>query len=84
MTHSLLAISSATLPDATEGNPYLATLSATGGVAPYHWNLASGKLPAGFVLNGNAGAIDGITSQNGAFPISVSVSDASGQGASRT
>jgi hypothetical protein len=84
VTSAPLSIASTALPDATEGNPYSATLSATGGATPYHWTLASGKLPAGFVLDASTGMIEGVTSQSGAFSISVSLSDASGQSASRT
>jgi hypothetical protein len=78
-----LAISSASLPEATEGNPYAAGLSATGGTPPYRWALASGKWPAGILLDAATGAIDGTTSQTGAFPVTVSATDASGQTASR-
>ncbi|HMK23397.1 MAG TPA: Ig domain-containing protein, partial [Terriglobales bacterium] len=78
-----LAISSATLPEATEGNPYSVTLSATGGTTPYHWSVVSGKLPSGFVFDASSGTIDGSTSQTGVFSVTVSASDAAGQSATR-
>ena len=43
--------SNAQLPDATEGSNYSATLTATGGVAPYTWALVSGSLPPGLTLD---------------------------------
>jgi hypothetical protein len=42
----------------TTKSVYSATLKASGGVAPYAWSLASGKLPAGLTLS-SSGAISG-------------------------
>jgi len=41
-----VAITSASLPTATAGTAYSATLTASGGTQPYIWTLASGQLPA--------------------------------------
>jgi hypothetical protein len=38
---------------------YSATLTASGGTAPYTWLLTSGTLPAGLMLNAATGAISG-------------------------
>ena len=76
-----LALTSTALPEATEGTPYTAGLSASGGTTPYSWKL-SGSLPSGFVFNASQGAISGITSQSGAFAITASVTDATGHTAS--
>src|SRR3974390_3085921 len=55
-----LPLSVATLspPQGVIGVPYSMTLIATGGVAPYAWNVASGSLPAGLSLS-RAGVISG-------------------------
>jgi hypothetical protein len=78
-----LSMANTSLPEATEGTPYSAALRISGGTAPYRWKVASGALPAGFVLDAAEGTINGITSQNGGFPFTVEASDASGQSVSR-
>lgn len=78
-----LALTSAALPDATEGSPYTATLQASGGKAPYHWTLQAGALPTGFLLDATKGTINGLTSQAGAFQLTAAVTDAAGQTAVR-
>jgi hypothetical protein len=52
-------ITTETLPDGSIGAAYSATLSATGGAAPYTWGIASGSLPAGLALNPGSGVISG-------------------------
>ena len=42
-----LTISPAACPQGTVGQPYLCTLTASGGVPPYDWSFISGSLPAG-------------------------------------
>jgi hypothetical protein len=43
-----LGVTTGSLPDATVGAGYAATLAATGGTSPYAWSLATGsQLPAG-------------------------------------
>src|SRR5207245_444684 len=56
-----LRISTLTLPGATVGAAYSATLTASGGTAPYTWTLASGSLPAGLTLS-SSGVISGTPS----------------------
>jgi uncharacterized repeat protein (TIGR01451 family) len=47
-----LQITSTTLPSATSGQAYSATLAATGGSGTgYTWSLTSGSLPSGFALS---------------------------------
>jgi len=53
-----LRITTTSLPNATAGMPYPVTFAATGGTAPYAWNLWSGSLPPGLTLGGN-GTISG-------------------------
>ena len=46
----LVTITSAQPPDGTQGAPYSHQYTATGGVPPYTWSLASGTLPPGLTL----------------------------------
>src|SRR6266576_3743302 len=70
------------LPGGTAGTPYSTNLTVTGGVAPYHWQLAGGSLPRGFSLDRASGAISGTTSQSGDFTFTASVVDANSATAS--
>jgi len=53
-----LAITTTSLPAATGGAAYSATLAATGGVTPYAWSVTAGSLPPGLTLNASTGAVD--------------------------
>jgi hypothetical protein len=68
-----LAITTTTFTGATSNQPYSATLSATGGTAPYAWSVTG--LPAGLSLGGN-GVIAGTPTATGSFPITVNLTDA--------
>lgn len=59
----VVKITTTSLPAGTAGQPYSASLTATGGVTPYSWSLFSGKMPDGLSLNSSSGAITG-TPQN--------------------
>ena len=78
---STLAITNSALPAADASTPYTASLSAVGGLAPYHWNLLSGILPSGIQLHSSSGIMSGMTAVPGSYPLSVQVSDASGHSA---
>jgi hypothetical protein len=72
-----LAISTfPTLPQATKGSAYQATLATSGGTAPFTWALASGStLPQGLTIS-SAGVISGtlsssIATGNNSFAIQV-------------
>jgi hypothetical protein len=56
---SPVSITTISLPTGQVGTAYSATLTATGGTAPYTWSLASGTLPAGLSLNASTGTITG-------------------------
>ena len=71
-----LSISVHTMPTGTTGISYSTTLAATGGTAPYSWQITGGSLPQGLSLDSNSGLISGITSQTGTFPFTASVTDA--------
>src|SRR5207237_578386 len=72
-------ITTTSLPDATVGIPYSASLAASGGASPYTWTL-TGSAPEGLSLDVAKGAIGGTpTSASGSpFKFSVAVKDAQG------
>ncbi|MHB8484453.1 MAG: Ig domain-containing protein [Candidatus Acidiferrales bacterium] len=72
-----LKIATPTLPAAQTQGSYQASLAASGGKAPYTWNVASGALPAGLALTSATGTISGTPSQTGAFSFGVQVRDSS-------
>ncbi len=69
---------SATLPAASVGSNYTATVAVTGGTAPYIFSVASGQLPQGVGLGGSSGTISGTPSASGNFSFALSVSDSKG------
>lgn len=71
-----LAVVSSKLPDGQVGNAYSASLSASGGTAPYMWALTSGALPSGLTLNAPTGAITGTpTASANATALTFTVKD---------
>ena len=69
-----LSIVPGTLSTATRGAAYSAKVSATGGVPPYSFSLASGTLPAGMTL-GSDGTISGTPTNTGTFTLGILVTD---------
>ncbi|WP_267968733.1 putative Ig domain-containing protein [Myxococcus stipitatus] len=67
--YSAPLITTGTLADGYVTTPYSATVSASGGRAPYTWSLHSGALPAGISLAPGTGVISGSL---GATPSSAS------------
>jgi hypothetical protein len=82
-TTAPLSLTSTSLPEATEGSPYTATLHASGGKIPYSWKLQAGSLPSGLSMDATKGTISGLTSQSGSFDLTAAVTDAEGQTATR-
>ena len=56
---SPMTTDTSSLPAATVGTPYHATLGATGGNGPLSWSISSGSLPAGLGLDPATGVIAG-------------------------
>jgi hypothetical protein len=57
------------------GTAFNAQLQSTGGRAPVHWKISSGKLPAGLGLNGSTGSIAGKPKVKGSQTAVVSGTD---------
>jgi uncharacterized membrane protein YgdD (TMEM256/DUF423 family) len=72
------AITTTSLPLATIGVPYTATLAVTGGKSPMTWAISSGSLPAGLVFNPSTGVISGTPAILGSHVLSFTVTDANG------
>lgn len=76
-----LALTTASLEDATSGAAYRVAFAATGSLAPYSWKLA-GTLPEG--LKFDAGQLIGTPTRTGTFKLVVTVTGADGKTASKT
>jgi Putative Ig domain/IPT/TIG domain len=79
-----LTVTTTSLPGATGGQPYSATLTAIGGVAPYSWSVTGGTLPPGLSLNSSTGVISGTPTVGGTYSFSVTVTDSESSGVSAT
>ena len=79
-----LAITTASVPAATEGQAYSTVLQATGGTTPYSWAVTNGVLPSGIDLS-PGGTLGGTPLASGTFDFTVQVTDLSNpnQSASR-
>jgi hypothetical protein len=69
-----LKLSATFLPPATADAHYSQKLTATGGIAPYTWSIASGALPAGLTLHPGTGVISGSPRVGGVFRFTARVS----------
>ncbi len=79
-----LQIKPLTLSPAEAGRLYISNITASGGVAPYSFQLGSGQLPPGMSL-GSDGLLQGTPSAVGAFDFTVVATDsASGTAVSAT
>ncbi len=78
-----LDITPSSLADTAAGGSYAATLSGSGGTAPYTFALTNGtSLPPGLALS-PGGALTGTPSQVGSYTFTVKVTDGTGQVATR-
>jgi len=67
------------LPVATLNQPYIGySFTATNGQKPITWQQTAGTLPAGMMLSGS-GALSGLPTAAGNFPITLQAQDALGQ-----
>jgi len=70
-----LQATTAPLPNGMTASPYSGTLTATGGIQPYTWSVVTGQLPAGLILNAQAGTITGTPILTGTSIFTVQVQD---------
>jgi hypothetical protein len=75
VTVTALTVTTVSLPAATAGASYSATLAATGGVGPYTWSIPLGSLPAGLKLHAATGVISGTAAAGGNFSFVAAVTD---------
>ena len=73
-----LVLTPASLGAGTAGTAYSATLSASGGTAPYSYSISSGSLPAGLSLDTASGLISGTPSSNGTANLTITATDSNG------
>lgn len=81
--YALPAVATTTLADGAVGGSYSQTLQATGGKSPLSWQLTSGALPAGILLDSMAGTLVGSPTTAGTATFTVQVTDANGKTGSR-
>ena len=60
------------------GKYYAASVRIREGLGPFKWSISAGALPMGLSFNTATGAITGIPTQGGTFPLTVQVTDALG------
>jgi hypothetical protein len=73
-----ISITTTSLPPGTLGSPYSASIQVSGGTQPYTYSITG--LPPG--LQSTDGVISGTPTQDGTFPVAVSVTDKAGATAS--
>ncbi|GAB3493283.1 hypothetical protein GCM10027341_08390 [Spirosoma knui] len=81
-----LIVTNPTVTTANQGVPFSASFTASGGVSPYSFRLASGTLPANLSLSAT-GEVNDTPTQTGSFSVTVRATDAlgcSGVGATYT
>lgn len=74
----VLAIETVSLPDGLVAHAYSQALKASGGSAPYRWDIKTGNLPPGLTLSSD-GLISGEPSSPGVVQFEVRATDQSGQ-----
>jgi hypothetical protein len=80
---TVLTITTAGLPEGRVGAAYSAGLSASGGLPPYTWAVASGSLPPGVSLVAASGALTGTPTKQGRYAFTIRVTDSGGTPATR-
>jgi hypothetical protein len=76
-TNIPLTITTTALGNGVAGTAYSQALTATGGTAPYTWQLTAGRLPIGLTLNAATGVISGTPTSTMGTLLTFQVTDAS-------
>jgi len=77
-----VSITTTSLPGGVVGTAYSASVGATGGQSPFAFSIAQGSLPAGVSLAAD-GSMAGIPTASGTFNVTVQVTDAARNTATR-
>jgi len=72
------ALITKSLPPAFAGSPCHIALKTTHMAKPMRWELVSGTLPQGIVLNSETGKLEGTPTQKGRTRLAIQVTDANG------
>ncbi len=72
-----LQVTTMTLPRATQGLAYSTQVTASGGLLPFNWAIASGSFPPGLNLDPGSGNLSGSPTAVGSFTFTAQVTDAS-------
>lgn len=78
------AITTTSLPGGSTSSAYSATVTTSGGTAPFTWSVASGTLPTGLSLGSSTSSsvtIAGTPTAQGTFTFTISVTDSTGASA---
>lgn len=70
--------------EAVKGTFFTYILPATGGTPPYAWQVATGALPGGLILNPNTGSLIGTPTATGSSAVVVQLTDSKSQTAQKT
>lgn len=74
-----LELATTSLSHVVPGAYYFTELSIRGGVEPYQWSVASGRLPTGLDLQSCCGIIAGEPLESGDFAVELQLQDGAGQ-----
>ncbi len=69
------SLSGAEISGCPSPSGYSATITASGGTAPYSYEVTAGSLPPGMSLDSDTGVIGGIPTTTGGFPFTVTATD---------
>ncbi len=79
-----VVITTSSLPNGLVNTTYSGAMTASGGVAPLTWSIASGSLPTGLTINPSTGVIGGTPTAAGNYAFLVHVSDSQNPAATDT
>lgn len=70
-----LVIATTSLATATQGDPYTANITTTGGTLPLAFAVSKGSPPQGLSLNSASGVLSGVPTKPGSYSFSATVTD---------